>query len=66
MNVGYWSSDSEVWYQNRLNDIKTGKAKLKSATQWRETLHFRAETRKFKQIVKAASEAYLARHILQT
>ncbi|KIJ39403.1 hypothetical protein M422DRAFT_148352, partial [Sphaerobolus stellatus SS14] len=35
LNIGYWSNDCEVWYQNRLADIKAGKAKLKTAAEWR-------------------------------
>jgi hypothetical protein len=37
-NVGYWSADCENWYQERLTEIRQGKAELHMASKWRQIL----------------------------
>ncbi|KAF8868723.1 hypothetical protein BD779DRAFT_1409473, partial [Infundibulicybe gibba] len=38
--VGQWTPDAEAWYQSRLEEIRTGKAELYSATEWGKKLKF--------------------------
>ncbi|KAF7981737.1 hypothetical protein HWV62_32347 [Athelia sp. TMB] len=38
MNSGRWTPWAETWYQRRLKDIKEGKAVLRTAKRWRESL----------------------------
>ncbi|KAF8228116.1 hypothetical protein L208DRAFT_1122225, partial [Tricholoma matsutake] len=38
LNVGYWIADCEAWYQRHLAEIKSGEAKLHSATDWKHKL----------------------------
>jgi len=42
LNVGYWSPDCERWFQERLSDIRAGKAKLRTAQDWRTSIKNRA------------------------
>jgi hypothetical protein len=41
-NVGYWSADCEKWYQDRLTEIRNGKAKLYTASKWRVALRLKS------------------------
>lgn len=48
LNVGYWSVDCEVWYQERLREIRLGTAELRTSVSWRDSLKFKAgHTAKF-------------------
>lgn len=42
LNVGYWIADCEAWYQRHLAEIKSGEAKLHSATDWKHKLKYRS------------------------
>lgn len=37
-NVGYWSKDCEKWFQNRLAELRNGRAKTRSVSSWRVNL----------------------------
>ncbi|KAK7433627.1 hypothetical protein VKT23_020676 [Stygiomarasmius scandens] len=37
-NFGYWTPDCEKFYQDRLREIRLGKARPRSATEWHQTL----------------------------
>ena len=41
-NVGYWSADCEKWYQDRLTQIRNGKAMLYMALKWRADLRLKS------------------------
>ncbi|KAK7462120.1 hypothetical protein VKT23_007723 [Stygiomarasmius scandens] len=41
-NFGYWTPDCEKFYQDRLEDIRSGKAQPKSASEWHRTFERRA------------------------
>ena len=38
LNVGYWSEACEDWYQQRLADIREGRASMMNATAWRNKI----------------------------
>ena len=44
MDVGYWSSDNEAWYQKRLDLIRdcgqNGRRLCMTANQWRNALKY--------------------------
>ncbi|KAL6299808.1 hypothetical protein BKA93DRAFT_715937, partial [Sparassis latifolia] len=35
LDVGYWTSGAEAWFQKRLEEMKTGKATVESQGSWR-------------------------------
>ncbi|KAF8588024.1 hypothetical protein K439DRAFT_1296221, partial [Ramaria rubella] len=35
LNMGYWTSSCEVWFQIRLEEIRRGKAVLRNGGGWR-------------------------------
>ncbi len=54
LNWGYWTQTDEEFFQKRLHEIYSGKANLRSATQWREgPIKFQRGTR---EVVKANRE----------
>ncbi|KAF8572808.1 hypothetical protein K439DRAFT_1306992, partial [Ramaria rubella] len=44
LNIGYWSSGCEIWFQKRLDDIHQGRADLRTAAEWRRALKFERAT----------------------
>jgi hypothetical protein len=57
MDIGYWSSDCEKWFQAHLQDILDDKATLKTAHEWRAILKkFKPDTPLF----VAANEQFAA------
>ncbi|KIJ45384.1 hypothetical protein M422DRAFT_166875 [Sphaerobolus stellatus SS14] len=38
LDVGYWSSGCEKWFQDRKERIRKGDARLKSTEAWRSSL----------------------------
>ncbi|SJL15608.1 uncharacterized protein ARMOST_19111 [Armillaria ostoyae] len=40
LNVGFWTSDCESWYQKRLQENMSESAVLRSTNQWRHSLRF--------------------------
>lgn len=52
MDVGYWSSGNEAWFQKRIDDILHHQAQPVTAKRWKERLKFHAkDTRKFEDVV---------------
>ena len=43
-HVGYWSSANESFFVRRLDQIRQGKAKPHTATEWRTRLKFQKAT----------------------
>ncbi|KIJ32862.1 hypothetical protein M422DRAFT_127413, partial [Sphaerobolus stellatus SS14] len=35
LDVGYWSSECESWYQQRITDINQYAAQLRTSEQWK-------------------------------
>ncbi|THH14954.1 hypothetical protein EW146_g5451 [Bondarzewia mesenterica] len=62
LDVGYWSSLCEDWFQNRLSQIRDNWATLRSAREWRSSLRFRSkETRQLEDANERAARNYLLR-----
>ncbi|GJF00028.1 hypothetical protein PsYK624_163050 [Phanerochaete sordida] len=53
-DVGYWSSQNEQWFQNRLAAIRKGEAQPKASSKWSSALKFFKDTPAF--------EAHLAHY----
>ncbi|TDL18568.1 hypothetical protein BD410DRAFT_728323, partial [Rickenella mellea] len=48
LNVGYWSTDCEHWFQNRLEHIRNDTAELRGSTEWVNSLkHMNRKTSRF-------------------
>ena len=63
MDVGYWSSDNEAWYQKRLHLIRdcgqNGRCLCMTANQWRNALKYFKETGKVVAANQQSAEAWL-------
>ena len=42
MNAGYWTPQNEEWFCYRREEIRQGKADLRTADQWRRALKYDA------------------------
>jgi hypothetical protein len=59
LNLGYWSEQCEMWYQERLSEINKGNAQPLSTTLWRKAIKSVATGRH----VKLYSEKMLANNL---
>jgi hypothetical protein len=46
LDVGYWTSGCEAWFQKRLASIKSNNAQPFTAAQWKSNLKFNTRTPK--------------------
>ncbi|KIJ33495.1 hypothetical protein M422DRAFT_264603 [Sphaerobolus stellatus SS14] len=47
LDLGYWSSECESWYEEMLNRINEGTAKLRTSHDWKRALTRNKKTQKF-------------------
>jgi hypothetical protein len=59
LNVGYWSTTCEVWYQKWLEAIRSGAATLRTASDWKASIKFAKKTQQLVAANQVASEMYL-------
>ena len=63
MDVGYWLSDNEAWYQKRLDQIRDcgtrGRDLCITASRWRNTLKYFKETGKVVAANQQSAKAWL-------
>jgi hypothetical protein len=45
MYAGYWSNDCEIWFQNRLVEIRNNTAILRNRTNWKSTVRLFKDAR---------------------
>lgn len=57
--VGWWTPDCESWYQNRLEDIRMGRADLKKSSEWRKAITMHRKAQKLNLTNIRNSEMYL-------
>jgi hypothetical protein len=62
LNVGYWSSACEQWFQTRLSDIRSGTAWARTATEWRNSLKLWKPTLGLVRKNEAAAGDFLENH----
>ncbi|KAG2114200.1 uncharacterized protein F5147DRAFT_650017 [Suillus discolor] len=71
LNVGFWSTRCEEWFQKRLGNIREGVSRIRNtrvnddngpmtATQWKHSLKFNPGTNKMMKNVDAACSQFLA------
>jgi hypothetical protein len=58
-NWGHWTAWNEVWFQNRLQDIQTGKTKPLAANVWRNRLTASKSVRSLKAQTEKLSRDFL-------
>lgn len=58
-NVGYWSASCEAWFQERLSQIRVGRAQPKSAVEWKAYLRRLAYAMHFRATYEACAAIYL-------
>ncbi|KAJ7437513.1 hypothetical protein FB451DRAFT_1152562 [Mycena latifolia] len=63
LNIGWWSPACEEWLQKRLDDIKNGKADLKTQKEWTSNIRFFAACRKVGHANEDLAAEYLS-HLL--
>ncbi|PFH52201.1 hypothetical protein AMATHDRAFT_140710 [Amanita thiersii Skay4041] len=61
LDVGYWSSACEAWFQQRLKAIKGGYAQPNTATEWRKALG-NGQTQVLVSNTKQVAEVFLNNH----
>ncbi|PBK62599.1 hypothetical protein ARMSODRAFT_895501, partial [Armillaria solidipes] len=59
LNIGFWSSDCESWYQSRLAEINSPNAVLRSTNQWRHSLRFLRRSQKVAEVNERLAGEYL-------
>ena len=63
LDVGYWLSDDEAWYQKRLELIRNcgtdGRRLCMNATQWQNTLKYYKETARTVAANRQSAEVWL-------
>lgn len=62
LNVGYWSPDAERWFQMRLKAIRNGTAKLRRATEWKESMKLEKKSRDLTRANQTAAALFLSGH----
>jgi hypothetical protein len=62
LNVGWWTPDCEIWFQTRLNNIRSssGTTLLKNGAQWKRAMHFNKKSTKLSVANQNAAAKYLA------
>jgi hypothetical protein len=63
-NVGCWTPLAEQWFQQRLAEIRSGKACSKTASEWYKSLPRRGKPLKLAVTVERASKLFIERHSL--
>ncbi|KZP07029.1 hypothetical protein FIBSPDRAFT_763463 [Athelia psychrophila] len=59
LEMGYWSPTCETWFQRRLDSIRKGEARLRTATQWRSGLRMWKPSAAFISRIRLASSDVL-------
>ncbi|KAK0230328.1 hypothetical protein IW262DRAFT_1453227 [Armillaria fumosa] len=59
LNIGFWSSDCELWYQGHLNEINSPDPVLWTTNQWRHSLWFLKQSQKVAQVNERLAAEYL-------
>jgi hypothetical protein len=59
MNVGFWSSAAEDWYQSRRALIHSGHAGLKSGEEWHSNLKYQRKGAPLAEKHEAAAVKFL-------
>ena len=66
LNVGYWSTDDEAWFQKHLKDIRkyhgTGNPPYHTAAEWRNKLKYHKVMKKVVAFTRDAAERWLLNH----
>ncbi len=65
MDVGFWSSDAETWYQRRVVRYLGGEFKCENQTEWKRSLKLWRDAPKTSAALEKASEEFLDRHVLR-
>ncbi|KAF8226420.1 hypothetical protein L208DRAFT_1302020 [Tricholoma matsutake] len=60
LNVGYWSSDCEIWFQSHLTSIRQGDAVLKSSQEWRKCLALTKDAPRLARAMAKVADAYIS------
>ncbi len=59
LDVGYWSSSCETWFQNRLRAIRNGTAIPRTAKEWKNALSYQKQTPIVMDNVRKAADTFL-------
>ena len=62
MDLGYWTSFAETWFQNRLDRIRSHDARVKNASQWRDDLKCARNAKKLRAMTDQAAGKFFVRH----
>ena len=59
MDLGYWTPFAEVWFQRRLDRIRSHEAHPKTASVWKDDLKAAPSAKKLRLAVDTASTIFL-------
>jgi hypothetical protein len=57
LNVGYWSTGCEEWFQLRLAKIRNGTAELKTTAKWTSALRILGKTGRLLDVQRLHADA---------
>jgi len=60
-DFGFWSASNEMWFQNRLAEIRAGTAILRNGGHWKNALSFHKATRRFITANESLAAQFLGR-----
>jgi hypothetical protein len=60
LDVGYWSSDCETWFQSHLASIRQVGAQLKSSREWRKCLILTKDAPRLARAMSNVADAYIS------
>ena len=58
-DIGYWTSNAELWFQQRLDKMRSHDAKPMPLGWWRDQLKSANNAKKLKQAVNKASRQFM-------
>ena len=61
LDNGYWTSFAEVWFQKRLDRIRSHEAKPKTASGWRDELKCAHNAKKLRKMTETALQQFFFR-----
>ena len=62
LDVGYWTPFAEVWFQKRLDRIRSHEAGPKTATEWKDSLKSALSAKSLRNAVQTASTNFFNCH----
>ena len=63
LEIGYWSPYAELWFQRRLDLIRSHEARPKTAGAWKNDLKVAPNAKRFREALDVASTCVVEEHM---